>query len=230
MSAGGAPHAGELAAVVLAAGSSSRLGEPKQLVELEGEKLIARVVRLAFEAGAEPVVVVLGDRAELIAAVISHFPVTIVRNEQWQTGMGSSLRAGIRKLTELNPLPQNALVLVCDQPMLDLKLLQTLAATHLHGDSAVTAARYAETLGVPAIFRSELYVELTEVDGDRGARSVVQRHHDRASAVSFAGGAVDIDLPQDLLQLRKARRTTAAEQRATADSPVATGGNDILRP
>jgi molybdenum cofactor cytidylyltransferase len=194
-------HTGTLAAIILAAGSSSRLGRRKQLVELDGETLIARAVRLAVATGAEPVVAVLGDQMESIAAAIAHLPATVVSNNAWQTGMASSLRAGLRRLMAHHPVPQNVLVLVCDQPMLDSEVLQALVAKHFAGKSLVTAAGYAETAGVPAIFRSELYDELSALEGDRGARGVIQRHLDESSFIDFPGGALDIDKPEDLSQL-----------------------------
>lgn len=179
-------------AIILAAGASRRLGRPKQLVALEGETLLRRAARSAL-AGCAPVLVVLGSGAGAMAANLAGLPVTLVGNPDWETGMASSLRAGIQAL----PAGAEAvLFMVCDQLAVDGALvLRLLEAWHAHPDTVI-ASGYAGTRGTPSIFPARCFPRLLELQGDRGARGLLQG--DTVIAVPFPGGEVDVDLPGDL--------------------------------
>jgi molybdenum cofactor cytidylyltransferase len=189
------------AAIVLAAGASTRLGQPKQLLALNGETLLRRTVRLAQQAGCNPVFVVLGFEAARMQQELSCLEAIPVINADWPSGMGSSLRSGIEAVMKKSPEPQKTLILLCDQPTLSTELLSNLLRTSTEANSLLTASSYAGRLGVPAIFDKELYSDLLTVGGDQGARSVIQRYIDLTSAVEFPGGIIDIDTPADLPNL-----------------------------
>ncbi|HEY0785133.1 MAG TPA: nucleotidyltransferase family protein, partial [Acidobacteriaceae bacterium] len=170
------------AAIVLAAGGSKRLGQPKQLVRLAGEPLVRRAARMAIEAGCSPVVVVLGAaEAGCRRALAGLQPAPhVVVNERWQEGMSGSLRVGLGELESALgdarlTRPQSALMLVCDQVRLTTAGLEELVRVHASGDWLVTAARYGGRLGVPAIFRAELWPELARLSGDQGARRLLEQ-------------------------------------------------------
>ena len=113
------------AAIILAAGASHRLGQPKQLVTYNGETLIQRSIRIVTEAGASPVIVVLGANAAQIREVILVVPsIHIIENESWSEGMASSIRTGIAALRQYSPHAQSTLILACDQPRTTLSLLK----------------------------------------------------------------------------------------------------------
>ena len=182
----------KIAAVVLAAGSSSRLGEAKQLVRLGSERLLERAVRVAREAGCEPVVVVLGARAEEIQAECALGDAWVVRNEEWAEGMGSSVRFGI------GALPADveaAVVLACDQPAVTASHLRELIGRH----AAVVASSYAGKRGVPACFAAEVFGGLRELRGDRGARELLQQ----AETVELPEGELDVDTTESLARARE---------------------------
>jgi len=189
------------AAIVLAAGASTRLGQPKQLVTIDGETLLRRTARLAAEAGCAPLFVVLGSDAARFAMQLNGLAVSLVVNDQWQTGMASSLHAGLRAALKESSPPTNVMILVCDQPRLDVSLLRNLLATHSLQRSTITASRYLNTLGVPAIFSGAHFHELLELTGDQGARRILQQHRERVAAVDFPGGGLDIDTPEDIPRL-----------------------------
>jgi molybdenum cofactor cytidylyltransferase len=189
------------AAIVLAAGASTRLGRPKQLVSLDGETLLRRAARLAIEAGASPVVVVLGNQSAELTAQMQGLPASVAVNREWQTGMASSLKRGMQAALATNPDQANIMVLVCDQPRLDASILKNLLATHAARQPRITASRYNETLGVPAIFSRAIFPELMELVGDQGARRILQRHIEEVAQVDFAGGEIDLDTPEDLARL-----------------------------
>lgn len=187
----------EFCAVLLAAGASTRLGEPKQLVEVEGESLLKRTVRLAREAGCRPVVVVLGFESERMrAALDSRLDTIIVTNSGWPSGMGSSLRCGVNAAMRAGA--ENVLLLVCDQLALSVDVLERLIEVHRGGATPITAARYDGRPGVPAIFASSLFPELLKVSGDRGARKILEEQMQLVSLVDFPEGELDLDTRQQL--------------------------------
>jgi len=190
------------AAVVLAAGASTRLGQPKQLLRVNSESLLHRVVRLATEAGCAPTFVVLGFDAERMQQELDNSGVKIVFNPDWQSGMGSSLRCGMSAVMKENPLPQKALLLLCDQAKLSAVFLSRLIQGSKERDSRITASSYAGRFGVPAIFDKQFYPELLQIEGDQGARALIQQYQKQATMVDFPEGTVDIDTPEDLATLR----------------------------
>jgi molybdenum cofactor cytidylyltransferase len=188
-----------VSAVVLAAGASTRLGEPKQLVSVRGESLLRRTAWLAAEAGCAPVFVVLGYEAERMGAELEGLNATAVTNEAWAEGMGSSLRRGMEAVVRMEPQPAGVLVLVCDQPRLTVEHLRKLLEEHR--GTAVTASLYAGRAGVPAVFSQELYSELAGAKGDRGARDLIRSHASQVRGIPWPGGEVDVDRPEDLERL-----------------------------
>lgn len=195
-------HAG-IAAVVLAAGASTRLGKPKQLIEMEGERLLRRTVRLALEAGCAPVpvFVVLGYEAERMQAELSGLAATAVVNGTWMEGMGSSLRRGMEAVCAMETPPAAVLLLVCDQPRLTVEHLRKLLAEQGADEERITASEYAGRAGVPAVFGRRHFAELLAVEGDQGAREVIQRHSGRIRTVWWPEGGIDVDRPADLEEL-----------------------------
>src|SRR5580658_1234454 len=103
------------AAIILAAGASSRLGQAKQLVKIDGEPLLVRTARLADEAGCQPIIVVLGFEADRMRGVLDGFRVIVAVNENWRAGMGSSMRCGVETALQIIPPPEDILLMVCDQ-------------------------------------------------------------------------------------------------------------------
>ena len=179
------------AAVILAAGASVRLGEPKQLVTLCGERLLERAVRVAEEAGCEPVIVVLGAAAERVAAECRLGAARVVVNEDWAAGMGASVRAGVAALSGA----QRVIVMTCDQPAVTAEHLRALMRRC--GEEPV-ASGYAGRRGAPACFPAAYSARLLQLDGDAGARYLLQA----APVVELPGGELDVDTAEALKQAR----------------------------
>jgi molybdenum cofactor cytidylyltransferase len=190
------------AAIVLAAGASTRLGQPKQLLQMNSESLLHRTIRLAEEAGCAPIFVVLGFEAERMRCDIADLDVRVVINSEWQSGMGSSLRSGMKALMKESQLPQKVALLLSDQPLLSSEILFSLVKKSAETDSLIVATSYAGRLGVPAVFRKELYPDLQKVEGDKGAREMIQGYRDQTASIDFPEGAIDIDTVQDLELLK----------------------------
>ncbi len=178
------------AAIILAAGASTRLGEPKQLVMLGAETLLARAVRTAREAGCAPVVVVLGASAELIQKQCDLADALVVVNAAWSEGMASSIRIGIGAVAGAS----GVVLMTCDQPAITPEHLLKLTAS---GD--VTASSYAGRRGVPAYFPAQAFSALMQLSGDSGARVLLRS----SATVPLAGGELDVDTFEELAQARE---------------------------
>ncbi len=178
----------EVAAIILAAGSSRRLGEAKQMVRLGGETLLQRAVRVADEAGLEPIYVVVSREQMMEFGVTSLANCSALINERAKEGMASSIRVGVRQALEIGVT--GIVVLACDQPAVTPGHLRKL----LVAEEQVLASSYAGRRGVPAYFPARIFPELMAVQGDAGARSLLQG----VQCVELANGEFDVDTPEDL--------------------------------
>lgn len=183
-----------VAGVVLAAGASTRLGEPKQLVRLGGETLLERSVRVAREAGCEPVVVVLGaSYLDVLANTVLGDAVPVI-NDMWAEGMANSIRLGVRSLQFVAKTAKGAVLMACDQPAVTAAHLGALMAS---GER--TASSYAGRRGVPAYFPAKAFPSLMELRGDAGARELLRG----ADAIDLADGELDVDTAEDLAEAER---------------------------
>lgn len=188
--------------VILAAGASLRLGKPKQLIEFRGETLLGRAMRVAKQAGGSPVLVVLGSTFPQICQRVSFAEAVLAINHEWQEGIASSIRAGLRALDASAPSAEGVLLMTCDQPRLSAEHLQKLiAAFESSPQPMIVASAYAGTLGTPALFPRAAFPRLAALSGDKGARSVLLQPPCAIMDVTFEGGEIDIDSPADLTQL-----------------------------
>jgi molybdenum cofactor cytidylyltransferase len=187
-----------LHAVVLAAGGSTRFGSPKQLVRVQGHALLHRAVANAVEVAGRGVSVVLGAHAAELAALISHSSASIIVNREWAEGIGSSIRAAIARLP---PSCEGVLLTLADQAAVTVDDLSRLISAWRSDPRCIVAARYDATLGVPAVFPRAYFSDLAALRGDRGARDLIRRHADRTIGIALANASIDIDIPEDLLNL-----------------------------
>lgn len=191
-----------IATIILAAGGSARLGQPKQLLTLNGQTLVRRMTELAFSLAVGPVVVVLGAHHERIRAELENLPVQTPTNPDWRAGMASSLRTGLLALPDK---VDGFLVLLTDQPYVTADLLQQLIATRKKTGRGIVACRYEDAsgagkavVGVPALFDLRYKADFFRLTGDVGARKLIQQHADDRAEVPFAGAIIDLDTEQDV--------------------------------
>ena len=188
----------KIGGLLLAAGGSSRLGRPKQLVEFRGKTLIKIAAESLADSACSPVVVVLGAEIEKSRAEIAHLNIQIAVNVEWQTGMSSSIRAGLSQLIETSPDIDAVVITLCDMPNVTAADIDSLIdAFHPNGTSII-AASHGEVAGVPALFSSQLFPNLLTLSGDKGARNIIREHPENVTRIRLRSAAFDIDTPGDL--------------------------------
>jgi molybdenum cofactor cytidylyltransferase len=187
--------------VILAAGNSSRMGQPKQLLPFDGESLVRRSVRLGLLSGCFPVTVVLGANSLLIGTELEDLPVFVAQNPDWEAGMASSIRAGLANTLHVLPTVGAVIISLCDQPLVTPAFLHGLTDAFAATGKPIIATRYGNTTGVPALFSRELFDALDKLNGQEGARKLIATHPEQVHAVPFPEAALDVDTPEDYLKL-----------------------------
>lgn len=197
------PENKSIAAIILAAGNSSRLGQSKQLLEIQGQALLTRTME-QFEACPEvtKIIIVIGANA---ARIRSQIPVQAknglyqyVENDVWQTGMGSSIACGMQALVAGNAGVGNVIISVCDQPFLAASHLQQLISQARKHPGNIIASSYAETTGPPVLFPDAYWNDLVELTGKQGAKHILRQFKESVVTIDFPQGDIDIDTPADL--------------------------------
>ena len=189
--------------VILAAGSSSRMGTPKQLLEFDGTTLLNRAVKEARNSNASIVVVVIGKSADLMAKDIDEYKVDLIENKNWEEGMASSVRLGLNALLQNKPKTDAAIIMVCDQPFVSSVVLKDLITTHIKTGKPIIVSDYGEALGPPALFHRSFFNELMQLKGDVGAKKIIQQHSNEVATILFPKGSIDIDTMEDYKSIIK---------------------------
>ncbi|WP_395739201.1 NTP transferase domain-containing protein [Prosthecobacter sp.] len=188
--------------IVLAAGGSTRMGQPKQLLAPNGIPLVCAAVHAAQHGGCDVVCVVTGNAASEVESAVALLHPQIVHNEHWQRGMGSSIRLGLQALDSLSAV----VVLACDQPAVTAEVIRALIERYQQTGQPVVASAYAQTLGIPALFDSSCFPELINLPDDRGAKSVIHTAPARVASIQFPAGAIDLDSPDDVTAWQNSSR------------------------
>lgn len=183
--------------ILLAAGSSSRLGRPKQLINYQGKTLLQHSIEAAQHSAADVLIVVLGCNADLIQTHIESKEVSVLVHAHWKDGMSSSMQCGLRHLIETRQVDQVVLML-CDQPFVHQGLLDQLILDKQTSGKGIIACSYAGTVGVPALFDQKYFSELLALKGTEGAKKVILNHQEDTFLVDFPLGAVDLDTEEDV--------------------------------
>jgi molybdenum cofactor cytidylyltransferase len=192
---------GQIAALILAAGASSRMGRPKQLLDWGGRPLVRAAAEVALAAGLDPVLAVVGGAQEAVEAALAELPLRIVPNADYADGQSTSLRAGI---AALGPEVEAVVVLLGDQPFVSAAIVARLLAEWRASRAPIVAPVYAGQRGNPVLFARAIFPELLAVQGDQGARAVLAADQARVLLVPFddARPLSDIDTPEDYETLR----------------------------
>jgi molybdenum cofactor cytidylyltransferase len=190
----------EIGIVLLAAGASSRMGEPKQLLHFEGKTFLEKAIESAVQSDAEHVVVVLGANEKAILRKLNISQYHVVSNPNWEKGMSESLKVGLEfllKKTELDAV----LVLLVDQPHVNASLINQLIEAFLMKDKGIVACKYGSTIGVPCLFDKKYFPEIFALKEQQGAKKIIYQYLDETSLIDFPMGAIDIDTQEDYQEL-----------------------------
>ncbi len=188
--------------IILAAGASTRMGKPKQLLPYQGRSLLRHITEVAIASRNQPVIVVLGANAEIIKPEICQLPVEIVENLQWASGMSSSIRTGIEVVNALGQNVEAVIITLCDQPFVSVQVINQLVEAYHRSDKAIVACEYADTLGVPALFNHTFFSQLMNLKQGEGAKQIINKYINQVTSVCFLQGLIDIDTPDDYEQLQ----------------------------
>jgi molybdenum cofactor cytidylyltransferase len=186
-----------IAAVILSAGESSRMGRPKALLPIDGQTFIEKIVKALREAGLQNIIVILGHDAEAMRQKITHLPVTILVNPEYRKGQLSSLRVAIRHLLA-NDTCSGLLVHLVDHPYIDAALVNLLIEGLEDSGKLIAVPRFRGKRGHPVIFARSLFNELLNAPEDQGAKAVVNAHRDETLEIETEdkGITLDIDTPE----------------------------------
>lgn len=185
--------------IILAAGASTRMGQPKQQLVYKQQTLLQRAMQAAAGVADSKVLVVLGANNQVILTEVDSTVADIVINPDWEQGMASSIKAGITALLQLYPNADSALLILCDQPFVDTELLNQLV--QFKTDEAIIASAYQNTIGAPVLFGKNRFPQLQQLQGQEGAKKLLMQYPDEVTTVPFEKGAVDIDTPADYQKL-----------------------------
>lgn len=188
--------------MILAAGASTRMGTPKQLLAYRGCTLIRHMAEVAIASVCQPIVVVLGANAERVKPEISQLPIHIIENQQWEEGMSASIRAGLEALLAVNQNLEAVAIALCDQPFVSPQTLNQLVEAYHLTRKPIIASEYSGTLGVPTLFSGTLFSELMALKSTEGAKKLINKHIHEVFSIPFPEGAIDIDTPNDYEQLQ----------------------------
>ena len=193
----------EFAVVLLAAGSSSRMGQSKQLLSIDGKPLLLKAVDAALGSGANKTFVVLGSNDAAHRKIIDHLPLEIIFNPDWEKGMGTSLRVGVSNALKMIPEMEAVIIVVCDQPLVTSLYLKTLIQKYRTTKKAIIASAYANTIGVPALFNRSVFQKLLNLEDGHGAKKILMDMAESVELVDFPNGAIDLDTPEDYRAFQK---------------------------
>lgn len=191
--------------ILLAAGASTRMGSPKQLLQVNGKSMLRRIAKAALQAECGPVLLVLGDHAENIESEVKDLDIEMVTNAGWEEGMGSSIRTGIASLQTMHPACKAALIMVTDQPYVNSDLIKRMLMQQQATAKSIVACRYGNSFGPPVLFQSDFFPELLALRGDAGAKGLVKQHIQEVAWIDFEEGIYDLDTKTDYEQFLKRR-------------------------
>ncbi|GAC1360555.1 MAG: molybdenum cofactor cytidylyltransferase [Ktedonobacteraceae bacterium] len=205
------------AAIILAAGRSSRMGQGqhKLLLPLGDRPVLAHVLDTILASQARPLVVVLGYQAEQVRAILAPYAtqpeITIIENPDYQQGMSTSLRKGVEALLAASHAADGALIILGDQPLMTPHVINTMIETRQVTGKRIVAARYNGKRGNPTLFAASLFPELLEITGDEGGRTVIERHRQEMTTLEMGDDTPNYDVDtweayQEVVALWEERR------------------------
>ena len=166
------------------------------------------MIESALNSKCREIIVVIGAYAENIKKHINKLPIDIIENQNWAEGKASSIRMGLKTLISKSDNVNAAIFLTCDQPFISSDVIDCIIENYKKTKSTIVASKYADTIGVPALFDRKHFSEILLLKGDQGAKSIIASYHEQVVTISFQKGAFDIDTIEDLNQHRNNETAT----------------------
>jgi molybdenum cofactor cytidylyltransferase len=186
------------AIVILAAGKSSRLGQPKQMLEIEGKTLIKRATEMAINTKCYPICVVVGANKPLVVPELVDMPITLIDNKDYEKGMSSSIKMGLIGVYLTQKDIDAVIFMTCDMPFVNENVIEKLIEKSIQfPDSQVVACKYDNQIGIPVLFKRSLFSELLDLSGEEGAKQLILQNKDKTTFIDFPEGKYDIDTKED---------------------------------
>jgi len=198
--------------ILLAAGSSSRMGQSKQLLEVNGIPLLAHSVHAALNSGAKSVNVILGANELEHREIIRNLRVGIISNHYWKSGMGSSIKAGLNYVVRKYSDTEAVIIMVCDQPAINAAHLRKLVSTFKETGSPIVASSYSGTVGVPALFSRSFFSNILMLKDEQGAKKIIEQFPEQRTTVDFDDGSFDLDTGEDYQNYLKYKQKKSSPQ------------------
>jgi len=186
--------------VILAAGASTRLGEPKQNLLFRDKGLLNHALAIAMETNCAPILIITGAHT-FKTDEINDSKAYVVQNHDWQTGITSSISLGVSYLQQKEPNISGVILMVCDQPYVTSTLLNQLIAENIQTNIPIIACSYQDTLGTPVLFNKAYFSDLTSLKGDEGAKKIIYQNLANVASIPFEKGSIDIDTKEDYQRL-----------------------------
>jgi len=187
--------------IILAAGNSSRLGRPKQLLPYLNKSLLCNAVEQSLLVPESMVLVVTGASKEIVESELPSDKILVQHNANWQTGMASSIKTGVSELLMRYPALDALLITVCDQPFLNTEIMTSLIEEFTTSTKNIVASAYNDTLGTPVLFSKKYFNTLQQLEGQEGAKKIIMKDAEDVASVSFPAGGIDIDTHEDYCNL-----------------------------
>jgi molybdenum cofactor cytidylyltransferase len=192
----------KVATILLAAGSSRRMGQPKQLLKFNKKSFIRTIAETALSSCTDNLYIVVGAKKQEMIRELDNIDATIVHHDHWHKGIGSSIRAGIHAVTADNNLYDGVLILLVDQPAVNTDLLNTMIKKFKAG-ADIVASSYADSIGVPALFSKTYFRDLEKLADNYGAKILLQKYSQKLVCIPFPYGTFDIDTQEDFKYLKE---------------------------
>lgn len=189
--------------LILAAGNSSRMGAIKQLLPWQEGTLIENAIKQAKASIASDVIVVLGANHQKIEQKINHQNAILVINDTWESGLGSSIACGINYIDKSLKNTDAVLVMLADQPLIKTEFLNHMMRKFINGNTNIVATKYEQKAGVPAIFGSDYFKELSTLSNDFGAKMILEKNKSLILLLEAQGITFDVDSPEDYDRIKK---------------------------
>ncbi len=189
--------------VILAAGASTRMGVPKQLLHIDGKSLIKRIAEMAMDTACYPIVMVLGSNRDMMRKELERMPITIIDNPQWEKGMSGSIKMGLAGSYMTFKELEAVIILTADMPLISVELIQKMikkaeeVSEKMKDNPDIVACSYGGQMGIPVLFKRKLFNDLLELSGDNGAKKIILANKEKTVTIDFPEGIFDLDTMEE---------------------------------